>query len=81
MNLPAARPRILQAAVAVLLSFTASSALAADECATQRESFDKVLEAQSSNRYTLARQLVVGLEEYPLYPYFRYNDLRRRLHR
>ena len=72
---------MLLTAIAVLLSCAASSALAADEFATQRESFAKVLKAQSSNRYTLARQLVVGLEEYPLYPYFRYNDLRRRLHR
>ncbi|MCZ6774782.1 MAG: transglycosylase SLT domain-containing protein [Proteobacteria bacterium] len=81
MNLPAAPQRMLLTALAVLLSCAASSALAADEFATQRESFAKVLKAQSSNRYTLARQLVVGLEEYPLYPYFRYNDLRRRLHR
>lgn len=55
--------------------------MVADDLATQRESFGKVSKAQSVGRFTLARQLVAGLEEYPLYPYFRYNDLRRRLHR
>ena len=55
-------------------------AIAAEDLSTQRESFRKVLDAQSAGRYTLARKLVTGLENYPLYPYFRYFDLRRRLH-
>ena len=64
-----------------ILLLVISNVVVADDLATQRESFDKVLKAQSTSRFTLARQLVSGLEEYPLYPYFRYYDLRRRLHR
>ena len=64
-----------------ILLLVISNVVVADDLATQRESFNKVLKAQSASRFKLARQLVAGLEEYPLYLYFRYYDLRRRLHR
>ncbi len=69
-----------------LISFVLSAALHAesgglsDRYAPQRGSFEKVLAAQSAGRHKLAGQLALGLEEYPLYPYYVYNDLRRRLH-
>ena len=65
----------------ILSLFAIWNVAVADDLATQRESFGKVLKAQSANQFTLARRLVAGLEDYPLYPYFRYYDLRRRLHR
>ncbi len=53
---------------------------AADRYLTQRTSFEKVLKAQAAGKHSLAEQLVRGLENYPLYPYYLYYDLRRRLH-
>lgn len=68
-------------AFALLLAFVFEVHGAEDPLAVQRESFAKVLKAQAAGRHTLARKLAAGLEDYPLYPYFRYEDLRRRLHR
>ncbi|MEX2481961.1 MAG: transglycosylase SLT domain-containing protein [Gammaproteobacteria bacterium] len=46
----------------------------------QREDFAQVLAAQKSGRHDQASRLAAGLEDYPLYPYYLYNDLKRRLH-
>ena len=45
----------------------------------QRAEFAKVLQAQKSGNHKTAAKSVVGLEDYPLYQYYVYNDLRRRL--
>lgn len=67
---------------AVLAALVAGRAPATDDTyAIERESFAKVLKAQDARRYALARKLATGLEDYPLYPYFRYEDLRQRLHK
>lgn len=65
------------------LAATASPVTAiaqADPYAAQRERFAKVLTAQAAGRHAQAATLVHGLEDYPLYPYYLYEDLRRRLH-
>ncbi len=79
---PAAPSRRRGRVAALLLALLLSAAVQADAdpYATQRASFEKVLKAQSAGRHDLARQLVVGLEDYPLYPYYLFEDLRRRLH-
>ncbi|MGE0484354.1 MAG: transglycosylase SLT domain-containing protein [Gammaproteobacteria bacterium] len=45
-----------------------------------RTRFAAVLAAQQAGQHARAATLVNGLEDYPLYPYYRYDDLRRRLH-
>jgi soluble lytic murein transglycosylase len=54
-------------------------AIAAD-LSPERAVFAKVLAAQNAGQHALAARLVTSLEGYPLYPYYRYNDLKRRLH-
>ena len=51
-----------------------------DAMASRRNSYNKAMKAQKARQYKLANQLIRGLDDYPLYPYFVYNDLRRRLH-
>ena len=75
-----AQPSLCGARMICLTLALSASVFAAGDLSTQRESFRKVLDAQSTGGYMLARKLVIGLEDYPLYPYFRYFDLRRRLH-
>ena len=68
------------AVIALLAATFMPPSLALDRYETQRASFEKVLKAQSTGKHKLAGQLALGLENYPLYPYFHYYDLRRRLH-
>ena len=58
----------------------APRAPAADLQARARAAFGKVMQAQAHGDYAQARALAVGLEHYALYPYFRYADVRHRLH-
>jgi len=46
-----------------------------------REQFAKAYAALTSGQRTQAAQLIRGLEDYPLYSYYRYYDLQRKLHR
>lgn len=46
-----------------------------------REQFAKAYAALTSGQRTQAAQLIRGLEDYPLYSYYRYHDLQRNLHR
>lgn len=50
-----------------------------DPYAAERPAFAKVLAAQKRGQFESAKSLAAGHEGYPLYPYFLYNDLRRRL--
>lgn len=81
---PAARSSVrvatLSALLCLLLAAVPVSAAADDPLAQQRDSYAKAMKAQKSGRHTLAAGLIRGLEDYPLYPYYLYNDLRRRLH-
>jgi len=58
----------------------AAAATQTDPHAAQRERFARVLATQAAGRHAQAAKLVRGLEDYPLYPYYLYDDLRRRLH-
>ena len=58
----------------------AAAATQTDPHAAQRERFARVLATQAVGRHAQAAKLVRGLEDYPLYPYYLYDDLRRRLH-
>lgn len=73
--------RLLIRATLLLALLALAGPAAADRYETQRESFRKVLVAQKAGKHKLAGQLALGLEDYPLYPYYAYNDLVRRLHR
>lgn len=65
----------------VLLQLASSVIAAPDEhWAAARTRFEAVLAAQKAGHHQRAAELVAGLEDYPLYPYYRYYDLRRRLH-
>ncbi|MEQ8496117.1 MAG: transglycosylase SLT domain-containing protein [Gammaproteobacteria bacterium] len=70
--------------LALYLAVGGPSAGAAPAGATReamRAQFARVLAAQEAGRREAAAELVHGLEQYPLYPYYLYHDLRRRLHR
>ena len=65
-----------------LISFAPSAEpLAGDDFTEQRDQFKQAYTALTSGQKTKASELVKGLENYPLYPYFRYFNLSRRLHR
>ena len=57
------------------------SAGAEDPNATHRKQFAEAYAALTSGQRTKAAQLIRGLENYPLYSYYRYYDLQRNLHR
>ena len=46
----------------------------------ERSRFDKAYSALRSGRVGEAKELIEGLEDYPLYPYFQYHRLRPTLH-
>lgn len=54
---------------------------AADPYAADREQFARAYAALTSGQRTQAAQLIRGLEDYPLYSYYRYHELQRNLHR
>ncbi|MGR9090323.1 MAG: transglycosylase SLT domain-containing protein [Gammaproteobacteria bacterium] len=56
------------------------SAGAADPDDTQRKQFARAYAALTSGQRTKATELVRGLEDYPLYSYYRYYELQRNLH-
>lgn len=73
---PASRQRIL---LTLILWLGTAAVLAAEELAAQRAAFQVVLNLQSQGQHEKAREAIRGLENYPLFPYYLYNDLRRRL--
>lgn len=65
-----------------LISFAPSAEpLAGDDFTEQRDQFKQAYTALTSGQKTKASELIKGLENYPLYSYFRYFSLSRRLHR
>ena len=65
-----------------LISFAPSAEpLAGDDFTEQRDQFKQAYTALTSGQKTKASELVKGLENYPLYTYYRYFNLSRRLHR
>ncbi len=56
------------------------AAPAEESNANNRAQFAKAYAALTSGQRTQAAQLIRGLEEYPLYSYYRYYDLQRKLH-
>lgn len=83
VHVPFARQRPYRSATAWLLILGALALLppaVAAELHAERTAFAKVLAAQNAGQHTLAERLVATLEDYPLYPYYLYNNLKRRLH-
>ena len=68
--------RLLLCALSMLVGLACASAATLSE---QRTTFRRVLQAQAQGEMDQARALAAGLEDYALYPYFRYEDLRLRL--
>ena len=82
LHIPTDCQRLYRTAIAWLLMLGAIAlpiAVAADPW-SERADFAKVLAAQNAGQHALAARLAAALEGYPLYPYYRYNDLKRRLH-
>jgi soluble lytic murein transglycosylase len=81
-TVPARHANICLCLLALLAILAGRSTLAipADRYQSERQSFEKVLKVQAAGKHKLAEKLVLGLESYPLYPYYRFDDLRRRLH-
>jgi len=67
------------AAVLAALLLMPQPALA--DLAADRERFEKAWKALRAGNLSTGRKLGEGLEHYPLYPYLKYEDYRRRLHR
>ncbi|MGR8920776.1 MAG: transglycosylase SLT domain-containing protein [Gammaproteobacteria bacterium] len=63
----------------LLLCVPAVTAAEPDRYAAQRPAFAKVLKAQAAGQHQEAARLVAGLEDYPLYAWYQFLDLRRRL--
>lgn len=53
----------------------------ADNLAADRTRFKQAYDALTSGRQTQAKELIRGLENYPLYIYYRHYELSRRLHK
>jgi len=58
----------------------AANPIGGDDFAEERKQFAQAYAALTSGRAKKASKLIAGLENYPLYSYFRYFDLSRRLH-
>ena len=75
----------MKLAVFVYLSLLAcalpAEPIGGDNLAEDRKQFAEAYSALRSKQSQKAFELIKGLENYPLYPYFRYLDLSRRLHR
>lgn len=55
--------------------------VSSDDLAAERERFKQAYHALTSGRRTQATKLIAGLENYPLYIYFRYYELNRVLYK
>ena len=58
-----------------------AAALADDELAADRAQFKRAYAALTSGNVERARSLIKDLQDYPLYIYYRFHELQRKLHR
>lgn len=73
-------PAWLLALFSTLLLLPDANGVCAASIDEQRRAFQQVLADQRAGRHQAAAQKVIPLSGYPLYIYYRYNDLKRRLH-
>ena len=66
--------------LSLIACVVAAEPIGGDNLAEDRMQFKEAYAALRSQRSQKAFELIKGLENYPLYPYFRYLDLSRRLH-